>query len=134
VFEVGMRPSQPGFLPEKQARRFTAVMRLPTAAQSVKVHGVDHPARYAGLNRVACLVRALRYCETLSAILEHLWHERERIEFSLLVQGGEDLFFGAYFDHVAGTQMKSIIADNAAGFHVSNRNPRAVWHVSEHSR
>jgi len=52
------------------------------------------------IDRVARLVGALVYADLLSAILEHLRHERKSIQPAFFIQSGKDFLFGSDFNNL----------------------------------
>jgi len=63
-----------------------------------EMDGIFHSSPSNGKHRVARLMSALEDLETLSAKSEHLGHERQAIQPSLLVQSSENLLFGPNLD------------------------------------
>jgi hypothetical protein len=68
-------------------------VRGPVAANGLQKHGVLHPPAEAEVrrHRVADLVGAGRHDETAPTELDHLGHERQRVELTPLVERGQDL-------------------------------------------
>jgi len=52
-------------------------------------------------DRIAGLVRGLVNAKTLTAIFEHLRHERQTLQLSIFVERSQDLFLGSDFDPFA---------------------------------
>jgi hypothetical protein len=57
--------------------------------------------RIVPADRIASLVRGLVNTKTLTAIVEHLRHEGEFVESSILVERSEDFLFAQDLDPVA---------------------------------
>src|SRR5262245_5654402 len=57
-------------------------------------------------DEVAGLVGPLVHLHGLAAVLEHLWHERQSLESTVLIQRAEDFLFAPYSDRLAGAQSR----------------------------
>jgi hypothetical protein len=68
------------------------------------VHRILHAAHPAPGDRVAQLAGPLGDGVTLPAELQHLGHERQRIEFTAFVERGQDLGVAAHLDNLADAQ------------------------------
>jgi hypothetical protein len=58
-----------------------------------------------GVDRVAGLVRALVDLKPLSAVLEHLRHERQALHATAFVKRAQNLFFTADFHPIASAKL-----------------------------
>src|SRR6185503_12616104 len=92
---------QPCFLPKKETARLATAVGL-AVTPSVQMNGICHAAAADGKYRVACLVRPLVHLEPLSAILQHLRHEREPVKLGVRVKRSEDFLFASDFNPLAG--------------------------------
>jgi hypothetical protein len=84
-------PFQPGLLPKDEAAGLATRMRRPVTADVVEENRVLESPQARPLDEVADLVRALPHRVALPARVEHLRHERQRLERLALVQRREDL-------------------------------------------
>src|SRR5262245_57351953 len=75
---------EPLVFPEHQAPSLASSVSLAVAADAVQMHGAaDHPSPADAVGRIARLVRTLEDLQPRATELEHLRHERQRIELSL---------------------------------------------------
>lgn len=77
-------------------------MRPSVAANAFKMHGVLHGARAHAIRRVTGFVSAFEYLESFAAKLQHLRHEWEFSQPSVLIESGKDFFFTFYFQPLPG--------------------------------
>jgi hypothetical protein len=69
------------------------------------MYGVLHPTHTAGpADGVAELVGNLADGQLLSAVLEHLWHEWQGVELTVLIQCGKNLGLASDLHEVTGTK------------------------------
>jgi hypothetical protein len=92
---------QPGAFPEYEAGCLTPAVRL-SITPDIQMNAVRKLAAFAG-NDVTCLMRARHDGEPLSTVQEHLWHEWQTIETSIVVEGGQDLVLAFNLDYVASS-------------------------------
>ena len=83
-------------------------MGLPVAPRPVEVHGPLHAVHPAVVDLVAALERPLLHPEPLAGELEHLRHERQRLQPAPLVERRQDLLRASHLDEVAGTQVEAL--------------------------
>ena len=84
-------------------------MRLPVTAGPFQVHGVAHAVHAGPGDRVAQLERQLRHPEPPAAELQHLGHERERLQLAPLVERRQDLGLAAHLDDLADAQVEQLV-------------------------
>ena len=97
---------EPGLLPVDEAGGLATAVRLPVAAHPRQVHRVAHPPHAGPGHRVAQLVGHLVHGELLAAVLQHLGHERQRVELAVVVQRRQDLLLAADLDQLADAQVE----------------------------
>jgi hypothetical protein len=76
------------------------------AAHALQVHGPLHAVHAAVLDLVAGLEGPLVDPQPLAGELQHLRHERQRIQPAPLVEGGQDLARRAHLDELADPQLE----------------------------
>ena len=84
-------------------------MAAAIAAELLEVNCSIHPPAAKLLDRVTGLVSPLGYAELLSAVLEHLRHERKRVELAPLVESRQDLGRAADYDQVARAEIQGLL-------------------------
>src|SRR5262245_27755824 len=68
------------------------------------MHGAGQSPPAGAIHRVAGLVRALENLEALTAVLEHLRHERQALQSPGLVQRAENFLLASHLDPIANFQ------------------------------
>ena len=86
-------------------------MAASIAAELLEMNGAIHPPPTILLDGVARLVRALGDTKLTAAELNHLGHERQRIEFTALIESRQDLVGASDFDQLAGAEVQAFILD-----------------------
>ena len=89
-------------------------MGCAVAAQALEVHGVLHAPQRPPINCVTRFVGTLVDPESLPAELEHLRHERKRVQRALRIERAKYLLFAPHLDDVADTQIETGIRDGSA--------------------
>src|SRR5215213_7638856 len=83
---------KPKVLPEQRARSFASAVGRTIATKVLKVYGGPKPPVFTCLmRRVACLMGDCAHAKSASTESQHLGHERQSIDTSLLVKRGQDL-------------------------------------------
>jgi hypothetical protein len=98
---------EPRLLPENQARCIASSIRFAAAAEIFQVNPIEKPPSAGAVDRIAGLVRTFVDPEPPTAILEHLWHEWQTIQSTVLVEGAEDFLLASNFNPVARAQCHS---------------------------
>jgi hypothetical protein len=78
---------------------------LTVAADAFQMEGVPHPAGLVVVDGVARLVRPLEHPETLATELEHLRHEGQAVEPTILVEGLQYFFLRTNFNPISWTDV-----------------------------
>lgn len=86
--EIRIDSREPRLFPEDQTPRLTAAVGSAIASQVGQVNGISHTPSASSVDGVAGLVRSLVNPKTLAAILEHLGHERKRVQSTIGIQCG----------------------------------------------
>ena len=68
------------------------------------MHSVGHPPHAGPANRVAQLVRDFVHGEPLPTERQHLRHERQVLQLTPLIEGGEDLISAAHLDEISNLE------------------------------
>jgi hypothetical protein len=76
-------------------------MGLTVAPEVLEVDRVLHAVHPGPVDGVAQLGGSPVHPESPTGELEHLGHERQRLQLAIAVQRGEDLFLAAYLDEFA---------------------------------
>lgn len=97
---------QPRLLPIHQASKFTAAVSGAGTAQAREMDGVLHPVKSGG--PVARLISALVDPMRLTAVPEHLRHERHVVEGATLVKRAEDFGGTPYANEFPRPQIEDI--------------------------
>ena len=105
---VRLDPLQPGLLPVDEAAGLTPSMGLAIAAHALEVDGMLHPIHAGPIDGVAQLQGELPDPEPLAAELQHLGHERQFLQFAVLVQRRKDLGFAPHLDQLADAQVEDV--------------------------
>ena len=95
---------EPRFLPVQQAACLASPMRRAVTSCRPQVDGAFHAPHAGGRDRVAEFVSNLLDGHLATAELQHLRHERQRVQFTVLVERGEDLRLRADLNDVADPQ------------------------------
>src|SRR4029453_4479984 len=99
-------PLEPALLPEDQAAGLAAPVGAAVAADTLQVHGPLHAVHAAVLDLVAGLEGPLGDPQPLAGELQHLGHERQRVQPAPLVESGQDLAWGPELDQVAALEVR----------------------------
>ena len=102
-------PLEPRLLPVEEAAGLAAAVRLAVAAQPLQVHGVAHAVHAGRADGVAQLHGQLVHPEPPAAELQHLGHERERLQLAPPVEGGQDLGLAANLDDLADAETEHLL-------------------------
>jgi hypothetical protein len=71
---------QPALFPEDQATSLTSPVSSSVATDSFQVDCIRHPSSLKTTGRIAGLMSPLDNPKSLTAVLKHFGHERQRIE------------------------------------------------------
>jgi hypothetical protein len=76
------------------------------------MYGVLHPVHTSPTDGVAKLVSHLSDGQLLPAELQHLWHERQRVEFAVHIQCGKNLGLASHLHKFADAKAEfAVLAD-----------------------
>jgi hypothetical protein len=80
-------------------------MGLPSASQILQMYAIFQSANPRIVDCVAGLVGSAVYTVTLSAETQHFWHERQTLQFAIVIQSCENLCFTAHFHKLTSTKI-----------------------------
>ena len=86
-----------------------AIVTAPIAASLLEMNRSVHPPGVIVGDRITGLVRPLGNTELLPAELEHLRHERQRVELALLVERCQDLSRAANLDEFSRAEIQGLL-------------------------
>ena len=82
-------------------------MSLPVTPHAFQVHRMRNAIHSGRIDGVARFESQLMYLEASATELQHLWHERQFVEFTALIQRGEDLVLAPHLDDFSDSQVEN---------------------------